>query len=628
MKQIKTLRININNLSKQYGEQSVFSDFSYSFESEGFYLLFGESGCGKTTLLNILSGMTSFDGGRVQIFSQKFEGTVNWDDIRDITGYVTQDTVLIDYLSVGEQLELSGADNEVIINTLALFGLERYYNCYPNQLSGGERQRIAVIQAILWGKQILLLDEPTASLDENNKLTVFETLKKVSESILVICASHDACAKEYADNIIYFDKEKTESAADNTVEYQQKQHKKAQNEKKVSLYPYFRKWFLYKKRDKHSLIYLLLIYIITFVFLLIGDNPSNKTQESIEHIYKINHCISTVTDNGNELFSVLEGTKKNVEAVMIYNGSAPDITVESTSHDTTVFGVLPFNEDLFRLSDKLACGNYFTDSNQVILSYNKALEYGEAEALIGEHITLDLYDGRQSFEIVGVFDKFSDVEAQYMLAGCIENYDSCIYINSKYTEKFQDDTEFNWLGQRTYVLYFNSFSEMNDFYSKNCDNKNLRLNNQNVDYSMIQRFEILFYILYPLSFLIMLFSLLFCFQSKSIELIYNKHLFSVYDYLGFTKKEIRSCWIKGTASENLFLLILSFLIANGIAIIINLINEHFNILPLRIFTFNFYLIGFFVIIDVFFVSAMSFISFRKIKAVTWKDLFSEQRDLW
>lgn len=627
MKQTKTMQISVGNISKHYGDQTIFSNFSYHFESEGFYLLFGESGCGKTTLLNILSGMTSFDAGSVQIFGQKFENMINWDDIRDIVGYVTQDTLLIDYLTIGEQLELSGFCKEAIINKLALFGLDNYYNCYPDKLSGGERQRIAVIQAILYGKQILLLDEPTASLDEKNKLAVFETLKQVSNSILVICASHDNCAKEYADNIIYFDGQERTSV-NNTVDYQIKQCEKTQDRKKVHLYPYFRKWFSWKKRDRHSLIYLLLIYVITFVFLFIGDNPANKTKESVEHIYKINHCVSTVEDNGKELFSALKSFGDNAAPVMIYNGSAPDMTQEASLHDTTIFGVLPFNEDFFMLSDNLACGSYFTDTDQVILSYYRAKEYGDFEALIGEHITLDLYDGKQSFEIVGVFDEFSDIEMQYLKAGCIEEANSCIYINSKYTEKFQNDVDFNWLGQRTYVLFFNSFSSMDDFYNRNSDNKNLRLDNQNIDYSIIQRFEVLFYILYPLSFLIMLFSLLFYFQSKSIELVYNKHLFSVYDYLGFGKKEIRNCWLKGTAAENLFLLVFAFFVAGGIAIIINIINEHFAVVPFRIFTFNFYLIGFFVFVNVFFVSIMSLVSFRKIKAVTWKDLFLEQRDLW
>lgn len=205
MKQIKTLKISIDNITKRYNDQIILSDFSYHFYSKGFYLLLGESGCGKTTLLNILSGMTPFDNGKVSIDGQEFNRIVNWEKIRKTVGYVTQDTVLIDYLTIGEQLELSGIEKTSIVKMLSLFGLDKYYNRYPSQLSGGEKQRIAVVQAILYGKKILLLDEPTASLDENSKITVFKMLKQVSKYVLVICASHDNCAKEYANHVICFD---------------------------------------------------------------------------------------------------------------------------------------------------------------------------------------------------------------------------------------------------------------------------------------------------------------------------------------------------------------------------------------------------------------------------------------
>ncbi len=628
MKQTKMPKISIENITKKYNEQRILSNFSYNFDSNGFYLLLGESGCGKTTFLNILSGMTHFDNGRVIIDEQEFKHIVNWDKIKDIVGYVTQDTVLIDYLTVGEQLEMSNVDKNSIKEKLSLFGLNTHYNRYPTQLSGGERQRIAVIQAILYDKKILLLDEPTASLDEDSKISVFKTLQQVSKYMLVICASHDNCAKEYANEIICFD-ELEKISSNNVVIHQVKQQKNIQNRKKVNLYLYFKKWFRWKNRDKHSLIFLLLIYTIVFCFLFLGDNPTHKIKESIEHIYKINHCISTVKDNGNELFYTLNNFGKDVISVMIYNGSSPDITQKSNLHDTTIYGVLPYDKNFFMLSDKLICGNYFTSENQVILSYGKAKEYGEnIDTLIGESIQLDLYDGKSSFEIVGVFKEFSEIEMQYLKESCIENSNNCIYLSSKYTEKFQNDTNFNWLGQRTYVLYFDSYSSMNKFYDINCNNEHLMLDNQNVDYSIIQSFEVLFYILYPLSFLIILFSLMFYFQSQSIELFYNKHLFSVYDYLGFNKKEIRACWLRGTITENIFLLLLAFIIASILTMIVNIVNEYFSLVPFRIFTFNSYLIGIFVIANVILTTIMSLCSFKKIKAISWRELFLEQRDLW
>ena len=80
--------IKLISLNKNYGQQQVFSNFSYSFSENGLYLLFGESGCGKTTLLNIICGMTSFDSGKVQIAGQHFYKNVEWEKI-------TQDSALM-----------------------------------------------------------------------------------------------------------------------------------------------------------------------------------------------------------------------------------------------------------------------------------------------------------------------------------------------------------------------------------------------------------------------------------------------------------------------------------------------------------------------------------------------------
>lgn len=626
MKQTEKMQVRIQNLYKSFERQQVFSDFSYSFAFQGFYLLFGESGCGKTTLLNILSGMTDFNSGSVFIAGELFENAVDWDKISGITGYITQDTVLIDYLTVGEQLELTGADKGSVLSTLASFDMEKHYDRYPASLSGGERQRVAIVQALLQQKKILLLDEPTASLDKENKTSVFKALKSVSKNMLVICSSHDAAAKEYADNVIDF--AVTEQVINDT-DYTPPENKEFyQINKKVRLFPYYKKWYTWKKREHHSLIYLLIIYALVFFALLLGDNPSHKTQKSIDRIYKINHCAATAYDNGKALFDILSRNNHIYNSVMIYNGSAPDNMKNGKGHDTTIFGVLPGDADFFGLSGKIAYGKYFSGRNQVILSYGRAIEYGDPAMLIGQTLTLDLYDGTRQLEIVGIFDEFLETEIQYLRQSCINEPNSCIYLSGDYTAEFQDDNEFNWLGQRTYILYFKSYSSMRSFYNENRENTAFRLEADKIDYSIIQKFEILFYILYPFGFLIILFSIIFYYQTKRIELFYNKHLISVYDYLGFSKKEIRSCWLKGAMTENAILLATAFTISIVISFVVNAVNEHFLLVPFCIFTFNPVLIGMFVVFNILFSIFMSLLTFNKIKKISWKELFFEQRDLW
>ncbi|MEE0927962.1 MAG: ABC transporter ATP-binding protein, partial [Acutalibacteraceae bacterium] len=253
------------NLGKSYGSNEVLKDFSYSFGDNGFYLLFGPSGSGKTTLINIICGVLSFEEGTVLIDEEIFSGTPHWDMVRDKIGYVTQQVHFVDYLTVRENLLLASADDNAIQELLMKYGLYNRLNDFPAELSVGERQRIAIIQEVLTNKEILLLDEPTASLDPENKLIVFEMLKELSKKKCVICSSHDKQAKNYADDIINFKdisiNGMTKEPTQDILNSVSKKEKSVQ--KKLPLSYFTRKWFSYKGRAKGAKIVLNIILILS-----------------------------------------------------------------------------------------------------------------------------------------------------------------------------------------------------------------------------------------------------------------------------------------------------------------------------------------------------------------------------
>lgn len=626
---MKRMLVNLQAISKQYDSRKILDKFSYTFCDTGFYLLFGESGCGKTTLLNILSGMTEFEDGHISIAGKDFHTSVQWDQIRDIVGYVTQNSFFIDYLTIGEQLELTGCKKADISILLARFKLEEYEQKYPSQLSGGEKQRLSIVQALLQNKKILLLDEPTASLDEENKRLVFETLSMVSRQILVICSSHDESAKRYADSIIEFTeldkiKPQTEhqSAANGICTDSVEQEKKHA----VTLYPYYKKWFSYKGREKRSTVSIMIIYFVAFIALFLGDTPSHKLSQSIEHVYKINQCGVTVYDNGQQLFEVLDSAENMLDPVMIYNGSAPDITASGSSHDPVDYGVLPSDPNAFALKDHIAFGHYFDSADQIMLSANRAAEYGDPAELIGHTITLNMYDGYHSFEIAGIFEAFSDTDLQYLRQGLNLNGNDCIYLNSAYVQRFQNDVNFNWMGQRTYVIYFSDYTSMQVFQD-DISALGFRVADSQIEYTILEQFSILFYFLLPFSLVIMLCSVLFYFQTKQMELAYNKHLLLMYDYLGFDKKEVKRCYIKGFFTENLRMLAVTFAAALILCCVINFLNEFFQIIAFRIFTFNPVLIALYSGFNILFSLSVSSLSYSKFKQSKWYELFMEERDL-
>lgn len=144
------------NVSKSYGEQEVFKELSLSIEKGKILCVLGESGGGKTTLLNMLAGMIPYDG--------------SIENAPDKVGYIFQEPRLLPNLTVEENLRYAGGRVELIDEILRKTELSDKRNKRPGQLSGGEKQRVAIARAFLSEADTLLLDEPFSSLDTALKI--------------------------------------------------------------------------------------------------------------------------------------------------------------------------------------------------------------------------------------------------------------------------------------------------------------------------------------------------------------------------------------------------------------------------------------------------------------------------
>ena len=142
----------VKNLSKSYdGVNQVIKDFSFDFEKGKIYVIKGISGCGKTTLLNILGHLDT-----------DFEGEV---DYVENTGYISQRSLLYSNLTIFENLRFINDSPEDIIALSKELSVDQLLNKYPNEISGGERQRISVIRTLLKNPELILADEPSSALD-------------------------------------------------------------------------------------------------------------------------------------------------------------------------------------------------------------------------------------------------------------------------------------------------------------------------------------------------------------------------------------------------------------------------------------------------------------------------------
>ena len=210
--------LQLKNITKTYlsgdSEVKALKGLDIEFRKSEFVSILGQSGCGKTTLLNIIGGLDRYTSGDLIINgkSTKEFKDKDWDTYRNHSiGFVFQSYNLIPHQSVLSNVELaltiSGVDKKErrkrAIEALKKVGLEDQINKKPNQMSGGQMQRVAIARALVNDPDILLADEPTGALDSATSEQVMEILKEISKDKLIIMVTHNPeLASKYSSRII------------------------------------------------------------------------------------------------------------------------------------------------------------------------------------------------------------------------------------------------------------------------------------------------------------------------------------------------------------------------------------------------------------------------------------------
>ena len=187
------------HITKSYGEKQVLNDINFSLKEGELVCLLGVSGVGKTTLFNVLSGLTAPDEGKVLLASEN-----GFTDITEKNGelsYMLQKDLLLPHMHVVDNvalpLTLKGVPKKKARETASeyfkRFGLDGTQNKYPAQLSGGMRQRAALLRTYLCGNRVALLDEPFSALDTITKASMQEWFLEVMDELKMstIFITHD-----------------------------------------------------------------------------------------------------------------------------------------------------------------------------------------------------------------------------------------------------------------------------------------------------------------------------------------------------------------------------------------------------------------------------------------------------
>ena len=187
--------IKINKLSKSFQDKKVLNEVSFHVQKGSFFAITGKSGCGKTTLLNILGKLEDPDSGEIIIDGKKLNEIRQKEYFANEVAFLFQNFALIERKTVKQNLTIirKGARTEVTIEeALRKVGLEDKENCKVYKLSGGEQQRVALARVMMKKSKMILADEPTGSLDVENADLVMDVLRElVDHGKTVIMVTHD-----------------------------------------------------------------------------------------------------------------------------------------------------------------------------------------------------------------------------------------------------------------------------------------------------------------------------------------------------------------------------------------------------------------------------------------------------
>lgn len=185
--------IEIRDLIKKFNDHYVFNNLNLDIESDKITVILGKSGCGKTTLLRLISNLEKYDSGSINTNNLKFS-------------YVFQEPRLFPWLTVFENIQaITNLPSDEIYRMIRMVDLEKFSNSYPDELSGGMKNRVSLARAFAYKPNFLLMDEPFSNLDDFTRVKMQEELLKLynKENVGILFVTHNIDeALTIADKII------------------------------------------------------------------------------------------------------------------------------------------------------------------------------------------------------------------------------------------------------------------------------------------------------------------------------------------------------------------------------------------------------------------------------------------
>ncbi|ATP59971.1 ATP-binding cassette domain-containing protein [Mesomycoplasma dispar] len=429
--------IKINSLTKKIDDNIIFENLDLEIPENKISFIIGNSGVGKTTLINLIAGFIEKDEGQILFFKN------NEILKKPLIDVVFQDFNLINEISIENNIAVASviskrqANLKTLENQANFLGLDNEkLKQKVGDLSTGEKQRVAVLRAFSRDSDFILLDEPTGNLDEENAISVFDALKKISINKTVLVVSHNLeLAKKYADRIILIEQGKvriTENTPDSPpTELLEKSQENKDKTEKSTFFQKVKIAFLLafvdiKTKFLSTILTIFLFLLLIFAVVLFANLNITAKNVNYPEIKKLN-LDSVIISNKNFVFqdSDIEQIKKNnlkIQKILPEYNANPQISffledqsknkIFAKNNIILTVDESDFFKNRFSFDNKNIEGNFIKNENEIILSIDTVNEL-KIDNPIGKKINIfyiyDLTEPGKYLDteaiIVGVYHK-------------------------------------------------------------------------------------------------------------------------------------------------------------------------------------------------------------------------------